>query len=48
MLLQLKNTDKDNVNKLLAFARQNHLQLSLVDDYEDNFFFLEDPLHLSS
>ncbi len=44
MLLQLENTDKDNVNKLLAFARQNHLQLSLVDDYEDNFFLPGRPL----
>ena len=44
MLLQLENTDKDNVNKLLAFARQNHLQLSLVDDNDDNFFLPGKPL----
>ena len=32
MLFQLENTDKEDVNKLLAFANQNHLKLSLVDD----------------
>ncbi len=25
MLLELKNTNKENINKLLAFAKQNHL-----------------------
>lgn len=44
MLLQLENTDKENVNKLLAFARQNHLQLSLVDDCDDNIFLPGKPL----
>ena len=32
MLLQLDNTREEDVNKLLAFAQQNHLKLSLVDD----------------
>ncbi len=44
MLLQLKNTDKENVNKLLAFAHQNHLQLSLVDVCDDNIFLPGKPL----
>lgn len=44
MLLQLENTDKDNINKLIAFARQNHLQLSLVDDSDDNFLLPGKPL----
>ncbi|MEP7255304.1 MAG: hypothetical protein ABI666_05980 [Ferruginibacter sp.] len=44
MLLQLENTDKDNINKLLAFARQNHLQLSVVDDSDDNFLLPGKPL----
>ena len=44
MLLQLENTDKDNINKLLAFARQNHLQLSLIDDSEDNYLLPGKPL----
>ncbi len=38
MLLQLQNTDKDGINKLLAFARQNNLQLSLLDEGTDNLF----------
>ena len=32
MLLQLKYTNRKDVNKLLAFARQNHLNLTLSDD----------------
>lgn len=32
MLLQLENTNEENVKKLLAFARNNHLELSVVDD----------------
>lgn len=35
MLLQLENTDRDHLNKLFAFAKQNDLKLSLVDDSED-------------
>ena len=31
MLLQLDNTNKEDINKLLAFARQNNLELSLAD-----------------
>jgi hypothetical protein len=38
MLLQLENTNKENINQLLDFAKQNHLQLSLVDDNENNYF----------
>ncbi len=37
MLLQLENTSRDNINKLLMFAKQNNLQLSLIDDIEENF-----------
>jgi hypothetical protein len=44
MLLQLENTDKDNIDKLLAFAKQNHLQLSLIDDVENNFLMPGKPL----
>ncbi len=44
MLLQLKNTDKDNIDKLLAFAKQNHLQLSLIDDVENNILLPGNPL----
>ena len=37
MLLQLENTNQDNINKLLEFAKQNHLKLSLIDDAENNY-----------
>ena len=37
MLLQLENTSPDNIKKLLAFASQNQLHLSLIDDMEENF-----------
>ncbi len=32
MLLQLENTSQEEVTKLLAFAQQNHLKLSLKDN----------------
>lgn len=32
MLLQLENTRQEDVNKLLAFAHQNQIKLSVVDD----------------
>ncbi len=35
MLLQFENTHPEDVNKLFAFAKQNHLKLSLVDDSYD-------------
>lgn len=35
MLLQLENIDARDVDKLLAFARQNHLKLSVIDDNEN-------------
>jgi len=44
MLLQLNDTSKANIDKLLAFAKQNQLQLSLVDDAEDNLFLPGKPL----
>jgi hypothetical protein len=31
MLLQLENTPKANIQKLFVFAKENSLQLSLVD-----------------
>jgi hypothetical protein len=37
MLLQLEDTHKDDVNKLLEYAKQNHLKLSLVDEDEANY-----------
>lgn len=36
MLLQLHDTSQENVNKLLAYAREIRVDLSLVDDAGDN------------
>ena len=44
MLLQLDDTNKEAINKLLAFARQNNLQLSLVDENEDSLILPGKPL----
>jgi hypothetical protein len=44
MLLQLEDTHQDDVNKLLAFARQNQLKLSLVDESENNYVLPGKPL----
>jgi len=43
-LCYLNDTSKANIDKLLAFAKQNQLQLSLVDDAEDNLFLPGKPL----
>jgi len=44
MLLQLENIDASGVDKLLAFARQNHLKLSVIDDNESNYVLPGKPL----
>ena len=44
MLLQLENTNQENINKLLAFARQNHLDLSIVDDVVYDYSLPGKPL----
>jgi hypothetical protein len=44
MLFQLNDTNKANVDKLLNFAKQNQLDLSLVDDADNNFFLPGKPL----
>lgn len=36
MLLQLENTNQEDVNKLLAYAQQNHLKLSLIDNTDQH------------
>ena len=43
MLLQLEDTQKENVEKLLAFAEKNNLKLSLIDD-EHNYGLPGKPL----
>jgi len=44
MLFQLNDTSKANVDKLLAFAKQNQLELSLVDDTNNDIFLPGTPL----
>ncbi len=44
MLLQLENTNKENIDKLLDFAKQNRLKLSIIDDNENNYFLPGKPL----
>ena len=44
MLFNLNNPSKPNIDKLLAFAKQNQLQLSLIDDVAGNLFLPGNPL----
>ncbi len=44
MLLQLENTNKEDINKLLNLAKQNHLELSVIDDNKDDYFLPGKPL----
>ena len=44
MLLQLEETHQEDVNKLLAFAKNNNLKLSLIDESENNFLLPGKPL----
>jgi hypothetical protein len=44
MLLQLENTNPENINKFLSFARENHLELSVIDDIKNNYFLPGTPL----
>ena len=44
MLLQLDNTNPDNINKLLAYARRHQLQLSVVDENAVDYFLSGKPL----
>lgn len=45
MLFQLENTNKENIDKLLAFAKQNQLKLSVLDNFENKNFLPGKPLH---
>ena len=42
MILQLENTNKA-INKLLNFAKQNHLELSIIDDNKNDYFLPGKP-----
>ena len=44
MLLQLQQASGDNIEKLMAYAKQNNMQLSVIDDMEDNYFLPGKPL----
>lgn len=44
MLFELENTTKENISKLLEFARQNHLKLSPLDNIEQNTYLPGKPL----
>lgn len=44
MLLQIENTTPDAINKLLTFAKENNIALSLVDDESDNYILPGKPL----
>lgn len=44
MLLQLETTGQDDINKLLSFARENDLKLSLVDESQADFLLPGKPL----
>lgn len=44
MLFQLENTNRENIKKLLSFARENHLELSVLDDTDNNHFLPGEPL----
>jgi len=38
MLFELENTTKESLSKLLKFAKDNHLKLSLLDDQTQTHF----------
>ncbi len=44
MLLQLENTDQGNIDKLIAFAGQNQMKLSKLDENGDDYFLPGKPL----
>jgi molybdenum cofactor biosynthesis enzyme MoaA len=44
MLLQLENANKKELEKLLLFAKQNHLDLSLVESNSNDNFLPGEPL----
>ena len=44
MLFQLNDTTKANMDELLAFAKQNEPELSLVDETDNDLFLPGNPL----
>jgi len=44
MLFQLENTSKANVEKLIAFAKENKMNISLLDDMSNDLYLPGKPL----
>ena len=44
MLLQLHQDNYDNINKLLAYANENNMELSIIDDIEDEYALPGKPI----
>lgn len=44
MLLQLENTNEENISKLIDYANQLHLHLSVVDLHSEKTFLPGKPL----
>ena len=44
MLLQLQQASSDKIEKLMAYAKQNNMELSVIDDMEDDYFLPGKPL----
>lgn len=44
MLLQLENTSREKIDMLLNFAKENQLELKLIDDNATNYFLPGKPL----
>ena len=44
MLLQLQQDNYDNINKLMAYANENNMGLSIIDDIEDDYALPGKPI----
>ena len=44
MLLQLENTNKENISKLIDYAKKLNINLSLVDEDNSNYALPGKPL----
>ena len=44
MLLQLQQANNDNLEKLMDYAKQNNIELSVIDNIEENYSMPGKPL----
>jgi len=44
MLLQLQQASSDKIEKLMAYAKQNNIKLSVIEDMEGAYFLPGKPL----